>query len=277
MNYIGDLLPGVTARLMFDTSDMTGAGATLGGTPAVRVYKDGSNAESAAGVTLTVDFDSRTGLHLIEIDTSADGSFYASGHDFHVVLTAGTVSGVSIAPKSLGHFSLASRSVLVSSTGRVDVNDKTGFALTVVYDAAKTAAQPSDIPSAASIGAQVTSDHGVGSYVRNTEPPTAGDVAAQITSDHGSGSYVRNTEPLDSTATQAAAAAALTAYDAATGSDVDTVGSEVATVGTSVDSIKTQTDKLVFDADNNVAANTKAINDAALTGDGTSGNPWGPV
>jgi len=60
-----------------------------------------------------------------------------------------------------------------------------------------------------------------------TAPPTssqnASAVAAQITTDHGSGSYVRNTEPLDATATQSAAAAALVAYDPPTGAELEYV------------------------------------------------------
>jgi len=83
------------------------------------------------------------------------------------------------------------------------LTDKVGYALTAAYDLAKTAAQVSDIPTAAATATatatQITTDHGAGSYIRNTEPPStaaqATATAAQITTDHGAGSYARNTEP----------------------------------------------------------------------------------
>ena len=49
------------------------------------------------------------------------------------------------------------------------------------------------------------------------------------------------------------------------------------TIDAVVDAVKTQTDKLTFDGSSNVAANMKAINGTALTGDGTTGTPWGPA
>lgn len=90
-------------------------------------------------------------------------------------------------------------------------------------------------------------------------------VLSGVTSDHGSGSYVRNTEPLDSTATQSAAAAALNAYDPPTNAEMvartlptadyatatnlgtvltntSTIISNLATVDTVVDAIKVVTD-----------------------------------
>jgi hypothetical protein len=81
----------------------------------VSVYK-GSTTESTAGVTLTVDYDSRTGLHDVVIDTSADGTFYAAGNDFDVILTAGTVDSISVVGTVIGTFSLANRAALRPTT-----------------------------------------------------------------------------------------------------------------------------------------------------------------
>jgi hypothetical protein len=50
--------------------------------------------------------------------------------------------------------------------------------------------------------------------------------------------------------------------------------SDVTTVGTNVSAIKTQTDKLAFTVANQLDANIQSINDAAVAGDGTSGNKW---
>lgn len=111
MNYAGDFAPAATVRLRFNTHKLDGSPVTLAGTPAVAVYK-GSTTESTAGVTLTVDYDGRTGFHDVVIDTSADGTFYAAGNDFTVILTAGTADGVSVAGGIVGSFSLANRSPL---------------------------------------------------------------------------------------------------------------------------------------------------------------------
>ena len=96
--------PGETVYLRFNTHEADGTPITLAGTPAISVYKDGSTTESTAGVSLTVDVDSRTGLHLVTIDTSADGAFYAAGSDFDVVITTGTVDSISVVGTKVGGF-----------------------------------------------------------------------------------------------------------------------------------------------------------------------------
>lgn len=112
--YHGDFFPGATVRFMFNTSNPSNNSLiTLADTPAVRVYKDDGTTEDDSGITLNVDFDSRTGLHLVEIDTAADGTFYTAGSDYAVVLTAGTVAGVNVANTEIGSFSVSNRPVNV--------------------------------------------------------------------------------------------------------------------------------------------------------------------
>lgn len=84
----------------------TGAAFTLGGTPALSVYKDNSTTQSTAGVTLTADFDSVTGLNHFAIDTSADGTFYSANSNFDIVVTTGTVDSVSVVGTVVASFSL---------------------------------------------------------------------------------------------------------------------------------------------------------------------------
>jgi hypothetical protein len=142
MKYLGEFTPAKTIRLRFNTHKADGTPITLAGTPAISVYKD-STTESAAGVTLAVDYDSRTGLHDVAIDTSADGTFYAAGKDFDVVITTGTVDSISVVGTVVGTFSLSNRAALrpatadrtldVDGSGRVvagTVADKTGYSLT---------------------------------------------------------------------------------------------------------------------------------------------------
>lgn len=110
----------------------TGAPFTLAGTPALSVYKDGSTTQSTTGVTLTADFDSVTGLNHFAIDTSADGTFYAAGSFFDVVITTGTVDSISSVGSVVGSFTIRKNSTLkpttagrtldVSSTGEAGID-----------------------------------------------------------------------------------------------------------------------------------------------------------
>jgi hypothetical protein len=108
----------------------TGAPFTLAGTPALSVYKDASTTQTTTGVTLTADFDSVTGLNHVAIDTS--DAFYAAGSFFDVVITTGTVDGVSAVGTVVGRFTLrktaclkpttAGRSLDVSSGGEAGID-----------------------------------------------------------------------------------------------------------------------------------------------------------
>lgn len=85
---------GSTVHCDFTTA--TSVATVLTGTPAVTVYKDGGTSTSTAGVTLTASRGSVVGWNHVAIDTSADGSFFATAHYFDVVITAGTVGGASV-------------------------------------------------------------------------------------------------------------------------------------------------------------------------------------
>lgn len=113
--YYGDFNAAATVRIPFNTNQANGTPITLVG-GAISVYKDGSTTESTTGVTLAVDFDSRTGLHLVTIDASADGTFYSAGSDFRAILTAGTVDSISVVGSAVGSFSIANRSALRPTT-----------------------------------------------------------------------------------------------------------------------------------------------------------------
>ena len=94
----------------------TGASFTLGGTPALSVYKDNSVTQSTTGVTLTADFDSVTGLNHFAIDTSADGTFYSAGSFFDIVITTGTVDSVSVTGSVVASFTIRKDSSLKPTT-----------------------------------------------------------------------------------------------------------------------------------------------------------------
>lgn len=108
--YLGDFQPSAVIDAKFTTVNTSGVPTTLAGTPAVLVYKDNSTTESAStGITLTVDFDSRTGLHHVRIDTSQQSSFFTPQSDYQIVITAGTVGGTSVVGYVVGKFSIRNR------------------------------------------------------------------------------------------------------------------------------------------------------------------------
>lgn len=111
MSYYGDFAAGQVVTIPFSTSGADDLPATLAGPPAAVVYRGTSTTEDNPGVAIAVDFDGKTGFHVLTIDTSSDPTFYAAGNDFAVLLTAGTVGGSSIAPAELGLFSIENRSI----------------------------------------------------------------------------------------------------------------------------------------------------------------------
>lgn len=117
MSYIGDFAAAVTLDKKFTTrSFSTGIPTTLAGTPVISIYKDNSVTQSVTGVTLPVDFDGVTGLNNVRIDLSSDGTFYSAGSNFDIVITTGTVGGVSVVGETIGSFSIANRSALRPTT-----------------------------------------------------------------------------------------------------------------------------------------------------------------
>ena len=111
MTYLGDYAEDyATLNFKFTTRQFsTGAPFTLANTPVVKVYTGSADGtESTAGITLAVDFDGVTGLNNVLIDLSAD-AFYATGADYMVVITTGTVDSVSVVGEVVAHFSIENR------------------------------------------------------------------------------------------------------------------------------------------------------------------------
>lgn len=83
----------------------TGAPTTLAGTPVVSIYEDDSLTQITAGITLTVDFDSVTGLnHLTVVATGGNG--FEIDKFYQAVITTGTVDSVSVVGEVVWTFSL---------------------------------------------------------------------------------------------------------------------------------------------------------------------------
>lgn len=126
MSYLGDYDEDyIDVNFKFTSRTTAGVPSTLGGTPVVSVYKSDGTTQSVAGVTLTTDFDGVTGLNNVKIDLSAD-AFYAVVEDYHVVITTGTVNGVSVVGETVAEFSIENR-FMRGTDGAL--TDKAGFSL----------------------------------------------------------------------------------------------------------------------------------------------------
>ena len=107
MAALGDFAAGTVVQAKFTTvRPSSGAPYTLAGTPVLSVYKDNSTTQSTTGVSLTVDFDSVTGLNHFAVNTAADATFYSNGSFFDVVVTTGTVDGVSVVGQVVASFTV---------------------------------------------------------------------------------------------------------------------------------------------------------------------------
>lgn len=111
MSYLGDIALESTINFKFTTVQVSGAPFTLAGSPVLSCYVGSSTTEITAGITLTVDFDSRTGLnHVTIVATAANG--FTAATDIEVVITTGTVNSVSVVGYVVGTFSIQNRSAL---------------------------------------------------------------------------------------------------------------------------------------------------------------------
>ena len=137
MSYQGDIRLGDTIDVKFTTRQLSGAPFTLAGSPVVSAYVGNGTTEITAGVTLTVDFDSRTGLNNVRVVASGANGF-ATATNVQLVITTGTVNSVSVVGEVIGEFSIENRSAVMPTTAaRTLAVDASGRALADV-DTIKT-------------------------------------------------------------------------------------------------------------------------------------------
>lgn len=239
----GDIAAGATLDFKFNTATTSGAPITLAGTPSLVAYKANSTTQDTDGLTLSVDFDSVTGLHNVRVDTSADGTFYAAGSNIQIVLAAGTVNGISVVGYVVGEFSIAARPVQGLASG---VLTATAIA--------------SDAITAAKVAADVTTELQSGLATASALSTLTGYVDTEVAA------IKAKTDNLPSDPADASVVAGLIAA----------VETKVDTVDSNVDAIKAKTDSLTFSTANQVDANIQYVNDVEVAGDG-DGTPWGPA
>lgn len=115
--YLGDFAEDATVYMPFNTFDSNDPAASVTITDLVagdvHIHKDGSTTQKTTsnGITVSIDFDTITGNHLISIDTSndtGDAGFWVTGSDYHVRVEGTTVDAGTI-NAWIGHFSIQNR------------------------------------------------------------------------------------------------------------------------------------------------------------------------
>lgn len=95
---------GDTYYFKFTTRQFSsGAPFALAGSPVISVYEENNLTQITAGITLTTDYDSVTGLNDVAI-VATSGNGYEAGKYYSAVITTGTVDSVSVVGEVVGQF-----------------------------------------------------------------------------------------------------------------------------------------------------------------------------
>lgn len=139
MSYRGDIRLGDTLDIKFTSRRFsTGAPFTLAGSPVISAYVGNGTTEITAGITLTTDFDARTGLNNVRV-VATSGNGFATATNVQLVITTGTVDSISVVGEVVAEFSIENRSGLMPTTaGRTLVVDAAGLADATMVKAGPT-------------------------------------------------------------------------------------------------------------------------------------------
>lgn len=125
MSYIGDFRLGDTFDTKFTTRQISGAPATLASSPVISAYVGNNTTQLTAGITLSVDFDSVTGLNNVRV-VATSGNGYATASNYQLVITTGTVNSVSVVGEVIAEFSIEARSALMPTTAALTLDVSAG-------------------------------------------------------------------------------------------------------------------------------------------------------
>lgn len=113
--YFGDIRLSDTIDVKFCTVTTTGAPTQLAGSPVISAYPSNSTTQLTAGITLSVDFDSVTGLNNVRVVASGANG-YLTATNYALIITTGTVGGTSVVGYEVGSFSIENRSAVMPTT-----------------------------------------------------------------------------------------------------------------------------------------------------------------
>jgi hypothetical protein len=103
-----DITLGNTIYIRFTTRAFaTGVPTVLAGSPVLSVYEENNLTQITDGVSITVDYDSVVGLNQVTI-VATTGNGYEKGKSYDLVITTGTVGGVSVVGEVVGSFTVGS-------------------------------------------------------------------------------------------------------------------------------------------------------------------------
>lgn len=120
--YHGDIALADTIDVKFTTVNSSGVPTTLAGSPVVSAYVGNGTTEITAGITLSVDFDGRTGLHNVRVVASGANGF-AAATNVQLVITTGTVDGNSVVGYVIASFSIQARSAATPAQVNAEMLD----------------------------------------------------------------------------------------------------------------------------------------------------------
>lgn len=214
-------------------------------------YEDNSTTGAPTGGNLA-QLNSKTGLYTARVQLTAANGFEAGkGYLIHI---EATVDGVAAAELLMFR---------IVGNPKVDVDTVKTQAITCAAAVTVLANVGFAGAPGANNGAPTTN----GTKINQTADLTAGqEIAANVTKVNGAA----QTATLDTIKGDTAAILADTnelQTDLANGGRLDLL----------IDAIKAKTDKLTYTSGNDLDVNVQKVNDTALTGNGSSGNPWGPA
>ncbi len=97
----------------------------------IKIHKDGGTAQraSASGITVSIDFDSITGNHIVAIDLSdnTDAGYYEAGSRYQVRMEGATIDGATV-NAWIGAFSIGRTISAAATVNLEDMYDGTGYA-----------------------------------------------------------------------------------------------------------------------------------------------------
>lgn len=173
-----DFALGTTFDFKFTSRNSSGVPTTLtSGT--VVVYEDNSVVEITTGITLSADFDSRTGLNNLRI-VATSGNGYEAGKSYAAVLSAGTVSGSSVVGETILNFTINRANVGSFNSNSNAVNNlalSAGVILPGSVDTAINGHTPTTTEFQSDTFSEITTDH----YVDRVVIWTSGNLLGQAT------------------------------------------------------------------------------------------------
>lgn len=160
----------------------TGAPFTIGGTPEIEVYEEGSTTQITAGDTLTLDLDGVTGFHHVDlVCTAANGYEVGKWYTAVIAGTTPTVDSISVAGRQVARFRV------------VAAEDSAGYPVATIKDGTGTG----EIDTASGlVSANVT--QWLGSAAAT--PTVAGVPEVDVT--HANGSAITTSGAVDANVTQ---------------------------------------------------------------------------